>query len=192
MKLIIGNKNYWSWSLRAWLLLAVSDLAFDEVRISLSTPNTAAEITQYSAAGMLPVLHDNGLVVWDSLAICEYISEQYLAGRGWPAGRKDRAAARAYCAEMHSGFLALREAMPMNCRARNRKVAMTEDLQEEIARIDPIWNELRGIYGAHGPWLFGEFTIADCMFAPVVFRFLTYNADISAGSQKYMAGLGHQ
>ncbi len=187
MKLVIGNKNYSSWSLRAWLLLSVHDILFDEVRIALSKENTGAEIAKHSAAGKVPVLYDSDLVVWDSLAIGEYISEQYLAGHGWPAGIKERALARSYCAEMHSGFFTLRGAMPMNCRAKNRRVPMTADLQKEISRIDSIWTELRNKYADQGPWLFGEFSITDCMFAPVIFRFSTYQTPVSEISQKYMA-----
>ncbi len=187
MKLIIGNKNYSSWSLRAWLFLAVNDLSFEEVRISLHTENTDAEIAKYSAAGKVPVLYDNDLVVWDSLAICEYISEQYLAGKGWPADAKDRAQARSCCAEMHSGFFALRETLPMNCRAVNRNVPITnEDLQEDISRIDSLWTTLRSKHSQRGPWLFGEFSIADSMFAPVVFRFSTYNVPVSQTTKEYM------
>ncbi len=186
MKLIIGNKNYSSWSLRAWLLLAVNDIPFEEVRIALFTENTLAEIAKHSAAGMVPVLHDKDLVVWDSLAICEYVSEQYLAGQGWPAEVQDRALARSCSAEMHSGFFALREAMPMNCRAINRSVPITADLQEDISRIDTLWTDLRAKHANDGPWLFGEFSIADCMYAPVVFRFNTYNVAVSESSKNYM------
>lgn len=186
MKLIIGNKNYSSWSLRAWLLLAVNDLPFEEVKITLSTKNTDAEIAKYTDAGTVPVLHDYDMIVWDSLAICEYISEQYLDGQGWPAEAEDRALARSYCAEMHSSFFVLREKMPMNCRAVNRSVPMTAELQEDISRIDTIWTGLRGKHADQGPWLFGKFSIADCMFAPVVFRFMTYNAAVSEASRKYM------
>ena len=186
MKLIIGNKNYSSWSLRAWLFLSVNDLSFDEVKIALSTENTDSEIAKYTDGGTVPVLHDNGLVVWDSLAICEYISEQYLAGRGWPADAKDRAQARSCCAEMHSSFFTLRETMPMNCRAENRSVPMTDDLQEDISRIDSLWTGFRSKYSQRGPWLFGEFSIADSMFAPVLFRFLTYNVTVSESSKQYM------
>ncbi len=186
MKLVIGNKNYSSWSLRAWLLPAVNNIAFDEVKIALSTENTRAEIARHSAAGKVPVLYDRDLVVWDSLAICEYISEQYLAGKGWPAGIKERALARSYCAEMHSGFFTLRGAMPMNCRARNRRVQVTADLQKEVSRIDSIWTELRNRYADQGPWLFGDFSIADCMFAPVIFRFSSYSIHVSARAKSYM------
>lgn len=186
MKLIIGNKNYSSWSLRAWLLLSVNEIPFDEVRISLSRENTASEISKHTDAGKVPVLHDNGLRIWDSLAICEYISEQHLGGRGWPADAKSRAEARSYCAEMHSGFFTIREQMPMNCRASNRSVEITDDLAKEIARMDGIWSELRAKYAPNGPWLFGNFSIADCMFAPVVFRFTTYNVVVSDNSRRYM------
>lgn len=189
MKLIIGNKNYSSWSLRAWLLLSVNELPFEEVRIALSTDSTDAEIAKYTDAGKVPVLNDNGLIVWDSLAICEYISEQYLDGQGWPVDAEDRAIARSCCAEMHSGFFTLREAMPMNCRAINRTVPMSTDLQEDISRIDAVWTGLREKHAAHGPWLFGTFSIADCMFAPVVFRFMTYHATVSETTQKYMANV---
>ncbi len=186
MKLIIGNKNYSSWSLRAWLLPSVRNIPFKEVRVALSQPGTSAEIARYSAAGKVPVLHDKELVVWDSLAICEYISEAYLAGRGWPEERKMRAEARAYSAEMHSGFFTVRQKMPMNCRAVNRTVAYTAELQKEIARIDSLWSALRRKYGDNGAWLFGKFSIADCMFAPVVMRFNTYGVAVSESSKEYM------
>ncbi len=154
--------------------------------------DTDSVIAQYSDAGKVPVLIDNDLTVWDSLAICEYISEQYLDGKGWPADAEERAVARSCCAEMHSGFFTLREAMPMNCRAANRSVAMTAELQEEISRIDSIWSVLREKHAKRGPWLFGEFSITDCMFAPVVFRFSTYNAAVSDISKNYMTiQLGH-
>lgn len=189
MKLIVGNKNYSSWSLRAWLFLAINDILFDEESIALSTENTRSEIAKHTSAGKVPVLHDNDLTVWDSLAICEYISEQYLNGKGWPADAKKRATARSCCAEMHSGFFTLRETIPMNCRAANRSVPITAGLQKEISRIDSIWTDLRVQNSNHGPWLFGAFSIADCMFAPVVFRFTTYNVAVSESSQKYMTSV---
>lgn len=189
MKLIIGNKNYSSWSLRAWLLLSAFEVSFDEVRVSLSVESTDGEIAKYSKAGKVPVLHDNGLVIWDSLAICEYVSEQYLNGRGWPKHVDKRAAARSCSAEMHSSFAVLRNEMPMNCRAVNRKVEITPDLQEDISRVDTIWTEMRSKYANDGPWLFGDFSIADCMFAPVVFRFTTYDAPVSQESKEYMESM---
>lgn len=189
MKLIIGNKNYSSWSLRAWLLLSAFDLEFDEVKVALSTETTAAKIAKHSKAGKVPVVHDGELIVWDSLAICEYIAEQYLNGRGWPSEIGKRAEARSCCAEMHSSYFALREEMPMNCRALNRKVPMNEPLQKDISRIDSLWSGLRKKYSGNGPYLFGEFSIADCMFAPVVFRFNTYNVAVSENSLEYMKNM---
>lgn len=186
MKLVIGNKNYSSWSLRAWLLPAVHNIAFEEVRVPLGTVATKAEILRYNKAGKVPVFNDGKLVVWDSMAILEYISEQYLAGKGWPEDASMRAEARSCCAEMHSGFFTLREDMPMNCRASKRQVVMTDTLQKDITRIDEIWSDLRGKYSDKGPWLFGSFTIADCMFAPVVFRFKTYGVAVSEESRLYM------
>jgi glutathione S-transferase len=189
MKLIIGNKNYSSWSLRSWLFLSASNISFEEIRIPLSTASTYAELLKYSDAAKVPVLHDNDIVIWDSLAICEYISEQYLSGKGWPADPMSRAVARSYCAEMHSGFFVLRETMPMNCRAVDRNVTISTELDKEIRRIDSLWSGLREKYSSFGPWLFGEFSIADCMFAPVVFRFATYNVAVSEISKAYMKNL---
>lgn len=186
MKLVIGNKNYSSWSLRPWLLLSAFDIPFEEIRIPLFTPDTRSELAKYTRAGRVPVLHDRDIVVWDSLAICEYVSEQYLGGQGWPPNVAARAEARACCAEMHSGFFALRENMPMNCRATGRRVNISPELQKDIARIDDLWADLRKRHSADGPWLFGGFSIADCMFAPVAFRFNTYNPGISDTSRQYV------
>lgn len=186
MKLIIGNRNYSSWSLRPWLLLSHNNLDFEEVRIPLMQKDTYTELAQYTKAAKVPVLHDKDVIVWDSLAICEYISEQYLDGGGWPEHIKERAEARSCCAEMHSGFFTIREQLPMNCRAQNRSVTITEPLSKEIFRIDSIWTELRQNYGAKGKWLFGKFSIADCMFAPVVFRFSTYGIAVSEEAKDYM------
>jgi glutathione S-transferase len=186
VKLIIGNKNYSSWSLRAWLLLAAYNLPFEEIRIPLDNDTTRSAIAGYSAAGRVPVLHDGDLVVWDSLAICEYISERYLDGNGWPRDERARAEARSCCAEMHSGFQALRAFLPMNCRALGRTVKLTTDLQRDIDRITSLWHGLREKYSAQGPWLFGGFSIADCMFAPVAFRFRTYGIPLSMVCTEYL------
>ena len=186
MKLFIGNKNYSSWSLRPWLLLAVNNISFEEVRIPLFTESTRSELEKYTPAGKVPVLQDKDTVVWDSLAICEYISEQYLDGKGWPADSESRAEARSCSAEMHSGFFSIRENMPMNCRARSRKVTISTELEKEISRIDDLWSGFRKKHSNLGPWLFGEFSIADCMFAPVVFRFTTYDVSVSELSTDYM------
>lgn len=189
MKLIIGNKNYSSWSLRAWLMLAAYDISFTEVKILLSLPGTSAEIAKFNKAGKVPVLHDQGLVIWDSLAICEYVSEKYLEGRGWPDRLEKRAQARSCAAEMHSGFFQLRGDMPMNCRAEGRRIERSASLQKDIDRIDNLWQKLRLENGVEGPWLFGKFSIADCLFAPVVFRFATYDVKLSAEAQEYARSL---
>ncbi len=186
MKLIIGNKNYSSWSLRPWLLLSVNYIPFEEIRIPLFTDRTHDELKKYTKAGKVPVLHDEDIIVWDSLAICEYVSEKYLKGMGWPEDIKSRATARSYCAEMHSGFHAIRNKMPMNCRASDRKIEVDKNLREEIKRIDHIWSNLLKNNSLEGSWLFGKFTIIDSMFAPLVFRFKTYNIALSDRAEQYL------
>lgn len=186
LTLVIGNRNYSSWSLRPWMLLKHLGLPFREVQIRLDVPDTAEQIERYSPSGRVPVLLDRDLHVWDSLAICEYIAE--LAGRGWPAQRAARALARCVCAEMHSGFVNLRTEWPMNARARNRRTALTPGLEDDIERIESIWNDCRRRFGTGaGPWLFGEYTIADAMYAPVVLRFNTYGAQLSENARWYVA-----
>jgi glutathione S-transferase len=186
MKLIIGNKNYSSWSLRAWLLLATYDLSFEEEQVSLRQPGLQERLGQYSPVGQVPVLMDGALTVWDSLAIAEYINEQYLAGKAWPQAVDKRASARAICAEMHSSFMALRGELPMNCRA-TREVVLSAQAQRDIARVDNIWSEClaQGNGQGNGPWLFGDFSIADCFYAPVVLRFETYGITTSAAARRY-------
>jgi len=191
MKLIIGNKNYSSWSLRPWLLLTMHAVPFEEIRIPLDRPDTQRELANFTDAGKVPVLHDGELVVWDSLAICEYVSERYLNGKGWPADSHARAQARSCSAEMHSGFFQLREKLPMNCRAVGREVAITPALEAEITRIERLWSRLRETHKDQGPWLFGTFSIADCMFAPVIFRFHTYGVSITDRSAEYMQHFLH-
>ena len=185
MKLIIGNKNYSSWSLRAWLLLAHHELPFEEERIALDQPDTHTRLARYTDAARVPVLIDDDLTVWDSLAICEYVSERYLQGGGWPASAQARAVARSCCAEMHSGFPEIRGQLPMNCRASGRRVPLTAALQKEIDRIDQMWAQCRANYASEGPWLFGTFSIADCLFAPVALRFRTYGIELSEVSAQY-------
>ncbi|MEL6938163.1 MAG: glutathione S-transferase family protein [Cyanobacteria bacterium J06598_1] len=182
MKLVIGNKNYSSWSLRAWLLLASFDLEFEEQLESLRQPGLQARLGQYSPTARVPVLIDGEVVVWDTLAIDEYVSEQYLAGKGWPADVARRAKARAICAEMHAGFMGLRSELPMNCRAL-RTVHPSDTAKKDIARVDDIWTSCINEYG--GPYLFGDFSIADCFYAPVVLRFRTYDVALSAAAAQY-------
>ncbi len=170
--LVIGNNNYSSWSLRAWLMLKHAGVDFDEQRIVLFSAGYKKKLSASSPAGRVPVYRDGDVLVWDTLAIGEYLYESYPSL--WPAQREARTRARAISAEMHSGFVPLRSAMPMNIRARGRKVAMSAELEADIARIKTIWRELRTQHAAAGPWLFGTYTIADAMYTPVAFRFLTY------------------
>mgnify|MGYP001828822935 CR=1 FL=1 len=188
MKLIIGNKNYSSWSLRPWLLLKHFDIPFEEVRIPLFTDGFEVTLAQYTDAGKVPVLHDAGLVVWDSLAICEYISEQYLDGQGWPNDPTPRAEARSASAEMHSSFTRIREHMPMNCRARH-EIDFSTEVSSEIKRVDALWQSLREKYRSRGDWLCGGFSIADCMYAPMASRFHSYRPALSTSSQAYVQSL---
>ncbi len=183
IKLIIGNKNYSSWSLRVWLLLREAGIEFDEHRIALDTPDTAREISAFSAAGQVPVLQFDDVTVWDTLAIAETIAERWPDKNLWPLDSSARAHARAISAEMHAGFSALISGMPMNCRAMGRKVVLSDALCENIDRIIAIWAECHRHYGGNGGWLFGDFSIADAMFAPVVLRFRTYGINLpeSAG-----------
>lgn len=185
MKLIIGNKNYSSWSMRPWLLLKHFGIDFEEIRVPLETNQFTTTVAEYSGAGRVPVLKDGELVVWDSLAICEYLSEQYLQGRGWPADAAARAQARSACAEMHSGFFEIREHMPMNCRAR-RAIQFTDVMNEEIHRVEQLWHSLRQQYAKEGPWLCGSFSIVDCMYAPMASRFHSYRPALSAHSLSYV------
>ena len=186
LMLVIGNKNYSSWSLRPWMLMKRLGLEFREVLVRLYEPDSKDEIEKYGPSGRVPVLRDGSLCVWDSLAICEYLAE--VTGRGWPAQREARAVARSVCAEMHSGFTNLRTEWPMNARARNRRPPMTPSLEADIDRVDEIWNDCRRRFGTGGgPWLFGEYSIADAMYAPVVLRFNTYGARISETARWYAA-----
>ncbi|USH05279.1 glutathione S-transferase family protein [Grimontia kaedaensis] len=185
MKLIIANKNYSTWSLRGWLVLRGFDFDFEEVVLDLFTDAFYTEVGKHPGAGKVPVLVDGDVAVWDSLAICEYVNEQYLNGKGWPEDVARRAKARALSAEMHSGFTALREEMPMNIRGR-RNVSASEACLKDIARIDAIWTEQMAQFGDKGGWLFGDFSIADVMYAPVALRFLTYGVSVSAKAQRYM------
>ncbi|WP_434361547.1 glutathione S-transferase family protein [Parasalinivibrio latis] len=185
MELIIGNKNYSSWSMRAWVMLYENGIAFDENEQQLFSEAFYSEISQYSGAGKVPVLVDEDIAVWDSLSICEYISERHLDGKGWPTDVGQRAIARSISSEMHSGFNALRNECPMNCRAK-RKVVLSDDAKTDIARIDEIWSKQMRTYQAEDDWLFGEFSIADAMYIPVVMRFITYGIALSPRSKKYM------
>lgn len=185
MKLIIGNKNYSSWSLRPWLALKAFGVPFEEIELRLFTDNFYSELAKHSPVGKVPVLVDGDINVWDSLAICEYLNENHLANRGWPENKKLRAEARSLVAEMHSGLFAVRGEMPMNCRGK-RKIVLSEAAQKEVEWLDNAWATLRTQNESKGDYLFGVFSLADAFFAPVVFRFNTYGIEVSEPSKNYI------
>ena len=187
--LVIGNKNYSSWSLRPWLLLSHFGVAFEEVRLPLDTPQFAAEVGRHSPTGKVPALHDGDVHVWDSLAICEYANERWLDGQGWPRERAARAVARAAAAEMHSGFTALRTQLPMNSRRTPDAYRWDAAAQRDIDRIQALWRELREAHGGDGDFLFGGFGIVDAMYAPVAIRFLGYGVPMDAAASAYVGAL---
>ena len=184
LTLVLGNKNYSSWSLRPWLLLRHLGLEFEERQLALDTAEFTRDIPNWSPTLRVPVLNHGTLTIWDSLAICEYACE--LAGRGLPTDRAARAVTRSVAAEMHAGFPVLRERWPMNARAEKRRVASSAELLREVARIEAVWADCRQRFGRGGPWLFGEFSIADAMYAPVVLRFRTYAEQLAAPTRAYM------
>lgn len=183
-KLVIGNKNYSSWSMRPWLLLKNFDIPFEELSIPLFQRNTAEKLGPYSPSLKVPVLLHRENTIWDSIAICEYISEQLLDGRGWPVNPRHRAVARSVCAEIHSEFPLLKKEWPMNCKASVPLFA-SEELANEIARIDAIWSCCKRKYGSGGEYLFGRFSIADCMFAPLAVCLTSYGAELSGDARRY-------
>lgn len=184
LTLVIGNKNLSSWSLRPWLLLKHLNLPFNEIKLLLDTPEFRPQLDQYSPAGRVPVLIDGDLHIWDSLAIAEYLNER-CDGRGWPIDPALRAHARSISAEMHSGFAALRQNWPMQAIGKGIRVPLPPAGLDDVKRIDHIWQDCQSRYGAKGPWLFGEFSIADAMYAPVVLRFNTYGATLSTVADAY-------
>ena len=188
LTLVVGSKAYSSWSLRPWLAMKQAGLAFAETVIPLRQPDTAARIAGHSPSGRVPTLIHDGLTVWDSLAICEYVAELAPEAGLWPADRAARAVARSVSAEMHSGFASLRSTMPMNLKRDRKGEGMTEATAAAIARIQALWADARARFGipAGGPFLFGAFTIADAMFAPVVTRFQTYGVAVEAETRAYM------
>ena len=181
LTLYVGSKRYSSWSLRPYLALAQTGIAFETNTILLDQQDTKSKIAEVTPASKVPVLHDGDLVIWDSLAICEYIAEQYTSL--WPTGRAERARARSISAEMHSGFAALRREMPMDVLADKRGHGHTPEALADAARVQTIWRECLDKSG--GPFLFGEFSIADAMFAPVVTRFRTYGVELDAPLESY-------
>ena len=187
MKLLIGNKNYSSWSLRPWLLLTHLEIPFEEEKLSFNDPAFKARVGKYSPVGQVPVLIDGDVAVWDSLAIVEYVAETFPDRGVWPADRGARARARSICAEIHAGFSALRNAMPMNCELRVDWVPQDLQVQRDIARIVASWSDCRARFGAGGPFLFGAFSAADAYYAPVVRRFLGFAVKLPEVAAAYVA-----
>jgi glutathione S-transferase len=186
MQLIIGNKNYSSWSLRAWLLLRQLDIAFDEEVLDIGGFDFKTRIRKISGAGRVPVLIDGQSVVWDSLAIAEYLAEKYPQSGVWPSDAGARAHARSCVSEMHSGFVQIRSRLPMNVRASLPGMGWDVSVQGEIDRVENIWAEARERFAGPGPFLYGTFCAADAFFAPIVLRFLTYGVRASQASKQYM------
>jgi glutathione S-transferase len=184
LTLIIGNKNYSSWSMRPWVAATAFGIPFTEVRLLLDQPDTAANIAQYSAAGRVPVLVAGDITIWDSLAICEYLAEQFPDKHMWPQDVAARAMARSVVAEMHSGFVGLRTAMSMNIKASLPGRGRTAEAQADIGRICEMWEECLARFGHHN-FLFGDFSIADAFYAPVVMRFKTYGVALAPALQAY-------
>ncbi len=185
MKLIIGNKNYSSWSLRPWLLMRVLGLPFEELLVPLYAPGAKAILLTHTPSGKVPALHDGTRVIWDSLAITEYLAERFPHAGVWPADPEARAMARCVAAEMHSGFTALRSQMPMNCRGQHPGKGHTPEVLADIARITALWSDCRSRFGGGGAFLFGAFSAADAFYAPVVSRFLTYGVSLPPDCRAY-------
>ena len=185
LTLVIGNKAYSSWSLRPWLLLKQGGVPFEEVRVPLYRDDSAATLARWSPSGKVPVLVDDALTIWESLAIIEYLAERFPDTCGWPRDPAARATARAVSAEMHAGFSAVRHEMTFNCRQR-RRVRPSEATRSEISRAAALWNDCRARFGAKGPWLFGPFSPADAMFAPLALRFVTYGVTLDGAASEYV------
>jgi glutathione S-transferase len=187
LKLVIGNKNYSSWSMRPWLAMRASDIAFEEVFIRLYTDDKADKdrILSFSPAGKVPALIDGDVTVWDSLSIIEYLAEKFPQSRLWPEDWARRAHARSISAEMHSGFMALRNECGMNLHRPVGAVALSDDARANVARIQEIWADCHRRYGKEGPFLFGAFSGADAMFAPVAHRFRTYAIEMTDDARHY-------
>ncbi|MFZ0093201.1 MAG: glutathione S-transferase family protein [Pseudolabrys sp.] len=188
LKLIIGNKNYSSWSMRPWIAMKVANIPFEETVISLNSPNFKQVVGPVSGTGKVPALIDGGVRVWESLAILEYLAEKYPDAGLWPADSAARAAARAISSEMHAGFLPLRRHLPMNMWRPIIKRELTPEASANVQRIEAMWAECRSLYGQKngGPFLFGHFGATDAMYAPVVARLHTYSVDVAATTKAYM------
>ena len=185
LTIYLGNKNYSSWSLRAWLALKRTTVAFDEVVIPLYQPTSRETILKYSPSGRVPALRHEAVTVWESLAICEYLAESFPNFELWPKDQVARSLARAVSAEMHAGFGALREHLPMNVRSSFPGREIPPEAQADINRVMSLWRDCRARFGQGGDFLFGQFTIADAMYAPVATRFRTYRIELEREADAY-------
>jgi glutathione S-transferase len=190
LKLVIGNKNYSSWSMRPWMAMKLAGVAFEERVISLDDPEFKAELSKLTPAGKVPVLIDGDRHIWESLAIIEYLAEKFPAANLWPADAAARAHARVLCAEMHAGFAPLRRHCAMNMvRPRKKRELPPEaqsDVMRDVKRIEQMWADCRERFGKSGPFLFGAAGAADAMYAPVVSRFYTYDIEVGDEARAYM------
>jgi glutathione S-transferase len=189
LTLVIGNKNYSSWSFRPWIAMKAAGIAFEEVVISLEAQDFKARVSKISGTGKVPVLVDGDTHVWESLAILEYLAEKFPPAKLWPENTAARAHARAVASEMHAGFQPLRKACPMNMWRPVKKLPLDADVTANVKRIDALWADCRTRFGAGGPFVFGGFGAADAMYAPVVARFHTYDVEVSDTSRAYMAAV---
>jgi glutathione S-transferase len=185
LELVIGNKAYSGWSMRPWLALKHTGAQFRETRVPLYVPGYKERVLEHAPSGKVPILKHGTVRVWESLAICEYLSELFPESRLWPESPAARALARAVSTEMHAGFTAIRNALPFNCRAQHRRVAISDEIQREITRVLALWHSCREAYGTGGPWLFGRFSVADAMFIPMALRLHSYDVTLDTSGQAY-------
>jgi len=189
LKLVVANKAYSSWSLRPWILLAHFKIPFEEVVIPMDQPETRATMLKYAPTGKCPSLHDGRIAVWESLAIIDYVAETFPEKAIWPRGKAARAHARSLAAEMHAGFAALRQACPTNFRRKPKAIPLGDEVLADAARIETAFAHARETFGGAGPFLFGRFSAADAMFAPVVNRFHAYDFRVAKTTRAYMEAM---
>jgi len=189
LKLILANKAYSSWSLRPWILIAHFKIPFEEVVIPMDQPDTRANMLKYAPTGKCPSLQDGKIAVWESLAIIEYVAEVYPEKPIWPRPKAARAHARSLSNEMHAGFPALRQACPANFRRKPKAIELSDEIRADVGRIEKAWAHARATFGKSGPFLFGRFSAADAMFAPVVNRFHAYDIPVGKSTRAYMEAI---
>ena len=189
MQLVIGNKNHSSWSLRPWLLLHQAGITFEEIRVPLYQAGTKPQLARYSTWARVPILIDGPVTVWESLAICEYIAERFADRKLWPTDIRARAMARSVSAEMHAGFSTLRHELSMDCRAYHPGFPVSTGARNDLDRIETLWSECRTLFAPDGPFLFGSFSVADAMYAPIALRVRIYDVSLKPESAKYVSAL---